>query len=165
MSTTSPDCEAAAADLHQSRRTKYGLLMAALTNDQYSKGDINTLLQDTQLTDTDIRQLFGILRKRFLDVFWDCKQLELWDKRASHFGIEYTKYVSEERAGGSSGLATFYREQDEQLRTGGNGREWIVAEILQHVQSHRDAVETLRIRRERKEEILCAGEEVVWQGV
>lgn len=164
MSTISPDSEAAAADLHQSRQTKYGLPMAALTNDQYSKQGIHTLLQDPQLTDTDIRQLFGILRKRFLDVVWDYKQLELWVKRARHFGIEYTKYVSEERAGGSRGLATFYREQDEHLRTGGNGREWIVVEILQHVQSHRDAVETRRIRRARKEEIVCAGEEVVWQG-
>lgn len=107
MSATSTDSEATAAELHQSRQTKYGLLMAALTNVQYSKQDIKILLQDPELTDTDIRQLFGVLRKRFLDVVWDCKQLELWTKRASHFGIEYMKYVSEESGSGSSSLAVF----------------------------------------------------------
>ena len=147
------------------------LLSTSQSSEPQSPTPIATLaplLSDPSLDLSDLRNLFGALRKTFLLALWEIRQVQLWIKRAGHLGVEYAMSVAEEESVAKyPSRYVFFREMDEGLEVeGGDGggvggaeREEVVKLILRHVEVLRETVEAVRGRREVMEGLLRG-----WEG-
>lgn len=132
------------------------------TTKQNPPETIQTLLSDPDLELKDVRKLFGGLRKSFLQVLWEHRQVELWIKRATGLGVDYANAFAEnDTVAKYPSRYVFFREMDEGLDLEGGERAEVVGLILQHVEVYRETLEEVRGLKEVKENILRIGQVVV----
>lgn len=148
-----------AATTNPTNSEHYSTLKRDITIINYPLADIQIRLTDNHhLSDTDIRNLFGHIRKAFLKTLWEQRSVELWTVRCKTLGRNYARTMDGGRAflEDRSLQHAFYREQDEkmELKMQGEEREVVVAMIFNHVKLHRDAKESLSVLRAEKASLL-----------
>lgn len=132
----------------------YHRIKAALTDMECPTHEIELLLESNLLTNSDIRKLFGSLRKAFLNVLWQHREREIWNKRAKIFGVDYAECASLENSVASlPGRLAFYRDMDEQFEMAGSSKESFKTEIVQHAKVYRETCEGLDLLGAQKVEI------------
>jgi maltooligosyltrehalose synthase len=122
-----------------------------------SQVSIQTRLDNPQLTLVSLRNLFGHIRKAFIDVLWQQKQLERWKFRCTHLGSEYAQAQS----GGSlsidgriSDRHAFARWMDEELEIRSGEKQELVTMVIRHVRLFRESELRVRELKEEKERVL-----------
>ena len=149
-----------AATTNPANSEHYIKLKRDITNIRSPLDDIQIRLTDTRhLSDTDAHNLLGHIRKALLKILWEQKPVELWTKRCKTLGRDYAQAMDRGRALiEDQGLQhAFYREQDEKLNLEMQGevRNVVVTMIVNHVRSHREAKESLRLLRAEKASLLA----------
>lgn len=136
-------------------------LRCYLFDPNHALDDIHTHLNDEQhLSDTNLRALFGHIRRAFLKILWDQRQVELWTRRCKTLGRDYAQVMDESLVllRDKKLEYAFYREQDEsldlQMQAQGEERDVVVAMVLNHVKLHREAKEQLDLLRREKASLL-----------
>jgi hypothetical protein len=138
---------------------RFTTLKTALANPTYRFNHLHHGLNNRRLTLPSLRALFGHIRKAFLDVLWQQKQLELWMFRSTHLGSEYAQAQSEDSLsddGRNPGRYSFACWMGESLEMGSGERLEVVRMVVKHVRLFRQSDRRVRELREENERVLAS---------
>ncbi|KAM0719728.1 hypothetical protein Q7P37_003861 [Cladosporium fusiforme] len=125
------------------RDQAYRKVETALTDKTVEPAQIEVLLNDSLLTDRDVRNLFGVIREAFLSALWVHRETEIWIKRAESYGVYYAFKMSADLSVAALSMRNlFYREMDEQIDMVG---KVIKEEVVNHAKVYRETCESLDI--------------------
>jgi hypothetical protein len=124
-----------------------------------SQVSIQTRLDNPQLTLVSLRNLFGHIRKAFIDVLWQQRQLERWNFRSKHLGSEYAQAQSSDSLsvdGRNVDRHEFARWMDEELEIRTREKQELVTLVVRHVRLFRESELRVRELKEEKERVLAS---------
>jgi hypothetical protein len=120
---------------------------------------IQTRLNDTELSNASLRSLFGHIRRAFIEVLWQQRQLERWSFRNRHLGSEYSQTQSSDSLsvdGRNLDRHNFARWMDEELEIRSGEKQELVTMVIRHVRLFRESELRVRELKEEKERVLAS---------
>jgi hypothetical protein len=135
---------------------EYNTLKTDLTNPTSPFDTIQPRLNP--LPPACLHSLFGHIRKAFIDVLWQQRELELWMFRSRHLGSEYAQAQCVTPSS-STALNRYYfaRWMDDRLKMGPGEKPELVEMGVKHVTLFRESRQIVRELREEKQRVLASG--------